>query len=497
MSTQIYVISLISAAVIAAVSVVMCYLRGEPGQKAFWRNLAFIFLSAFLIPGLIFYFKRDASPWWLLLAVVALVVAFQRPLSALSWKSVPLTLVGPALQGKGPAKGLKVVHLSDLHLCSPSAVTMEGKLSMDRVLEANKRAFAWACEQQPDLIAVTGDVTDSGDSAEWDVLKSILEQLPPACRANVVVVPGNHDLTITLGDFIGTRDGRALLEYEKRCALFVRHGLSTMPPNAKLWFGDREVPLTELFDSIGQYLTLHEKFPARVRTTSEAPRSVASFFNVFRRRRGWQQIHEWRGRLDYYVPGIVLAPELVAAIEQKQGSSWPTSQTPLVQDLLQELYPLIVFENEKFVVVALNSNTGPAGWIADGALGSLGTRQLGRLELILNQRERDKCVIVLLHHHVGCPDEVRPLVAKPDAALRMLQLQDGTQLLSLLQRHGGNFIVLHGHKHVGYWAKAGTTTVISGASVSYGDKRGAHNCAAYFINEKGEVYLHSHTRISV
>jgi predicted MPP superfamily phosphohydrolase len=79
--------------------------------------------------------------------------------------------------------GLRIAHLSDLHLGVPS-----------RGVRAVERAFAWVAERRPDLVCVTGDLL-SRPRAEQQLL-SLLAQL-----AHPYVVLGNHDHAISRDPF--------------------------------------------------------------------------------------------------------------------------------------------------------------------------------------------------------------------------------------------------------------------------------------------------------
>src|SRR4051794_27445890 len=78
-----------------------------------------------------------------------------------------------------PLDGLRIVHLSDLHLGVPSPGS-----------HAVVRGIRWAAERVPDLVALTGDLlTHPRGEPE---LRHLAAQLPPPS----VAVLGNHDLAI-------------------------------------------------------------------------------------------------------------------------------------------------------------------------------------------------------------------------------------------------------------------------------------------------------------
>ena len=80
-------------------------------------------------------------------------------------------------------EGVRIAHLSDFHLGSPS-----------RSARAIERAVAWVEERRPDLVAITGDLLArrSGEPA----LRRLLERLPGA-----FAVLGNHDFALSRDPF--------------------------------------------------------------------------------------------------------------------------------------------------------------------------------------------------------------------------------------------------------------------------------------------------------
>jgi len=76
-------------------------------------------------------------------------------------------------------KTFKIAHISDLHVGSPFFIPH----MLERViLELN--------ELQPDIVMVTGDITESGFKSEYVAASGFLGQLQ--CP-RVLVMPGNHD----------------------------------------------------------------------------------------------------------------------------------------------------------------------------------------------------------------------------------------------------------------------------------------------------------------
>jgi predicted MPP superfamily phosphohydrolase len=80
--------------------------------------------------------------------------------------------------------GLRIAHLSDLHLGVPS-----------RGAHAVRGAFAWVAERRPDLVAITGDLLTR--PAGEPLLRELLATLP----APAFAVLGNHDFAISRDPF--------------------------------------------------------------------------------------------------------------------------------------------------------------------------------------------------------------------------------------------------------------------------------------------------------
>ncbi len=70
-----------------------------------------------------------------------------------------------------------IVHLSDLHFGRTDPATIEPLIDAVRAAE-------------PDLVAVSGDLTQRARSVEFRQAREFLDQLP----GNLIVVPGNHDV---------------------------------------------------------------------------------------------------------------------------------------------------------------------------------------------------------------------------------------------------------------------------------------------------------------
>lgn len=88
------------------------------------------------------------------------------------------------LEGVPPAfDGLRIAHLSDLHLGVPS-----------RGRRAVEQATGWVAERRPDLVFLTGDLVSRRNGIR--VLQQVLAQLP-----SFLLVLGNHDFASSRDPF--------------------------------------------------------------------------------------------------------------------------------------------------------------------------------------------------------------------------------------------------------------------------------------------------------
>ena len=90
-----------------------------------------------------------------------------------------------------------IAQLTDLHLRPPG-------MPAYRVSETNmmtERAFdvVAALQPQPDVVLITGDMTDCGLDSEYELLRKLLQRLPMP----VFMVPGNHDRRDNLKKIFG------------------------------------------------------------------------------------------------------------------------------------------------------------------------------------------------------------------------------------------------------------------------------------------------------
>ncbi|MDL1971276.1 MAG: metallophosphoesterase [Candidatus Desulfofervidaceae bacterium] len=74
---------------------------------------------------------------------------------------------------------MKIAHISDLHVSGYNFVKEWGENLIDLLHEA-----------KPDVLVVTGDITDDGYIYEYELAKQYLERIKVKTK---IIVPGNHD----------------------------------------------------------------------------------------------------------------------------------------------------------------------------------------------------------------------------------------------------------------------------------------------------------------
>lgn len=80
-----------------------------------------------------------------------------------------------------------IVQLSDLHIMGEGRLALE-RLETTACLEAAVDAVN-ALVRQPDLVVITGDITEDGTPDEYDRALPVLRKL----HAPLIAIPGNHD----------------------------------------------------------------------------------------------------------------------------------------------------------------------------------------------------------------------------------------------------------------------------------------------------------------
>ena len=117
-----------------------------------------------------------------------------------------MTPGGPATPDGLPAEvpDLVLAHLSDTHLTSTGVLyngVIDPQAALDAVAAALRRADTQG--RRPDVLVVSGDLTDSGDPDAYRRLRATLDPLAPA----VIYATGNHDVRTTFHAEVLDRPG--------------------------------------------------------------------------------------------------------------------------------------------------------------------------------------------------------------------------------------------------------------------------------------------------
>ncbi|MBL8570167.1 MAG: phosphodiesterase [Phreatobacter sp.] len=123
-----------------------------------------------------------------------------------------------------------IAHLTDLHVRPvglPAYRTAETNMLTERAIDA-----VLALDPQPDLVLITGDLTDNGLIAEYENLKRMLSRLPMP----VWLIPGNHDrrenLKQVLADYPGLSDEPSFAQWATDLGPVRMIGLDTVLPKS-------------------------------------------------------------------------------------------------------------------------------------------------------------------------------------------------------------------------------------------------------------------------
>lgn len=322
---------------------------------------------------------------------------------------------------------LVLAHLSDLHLTDD--LTIEGGLDQQQVRERAFEAFKWALERS-DFVIVTGDITDRGRQSEWDQFLGIVDKLNvPLANNKVLLVPGNHDLSMTTTETYAPH-----LAFEKRAFTYV-HRILRNAPSAWMMVGNdgKYTSVRSYLDDKAWYFDLYQKRPPVL-----------------------------KGRK-------VIFPEGLGALAPGYERTFARTLPLHCADFLIMAYPMVMRDDDKYLIVALNSASFLAPSLYHGAIGDLRQSQLDRfITLLENNANSGKCMIILVHHHIGFPAQkhreyVNAYGRLTTRALAFRHARVVARFIRLLD----NCYLFHGHIHYPYTAQLGRAKVISGPSVTY------------------------------
>jgi hypothetical protein len=316
-----------------------------------------------------------------------------------------------------------VAHVSDMHVTGPGARLVSGGPSGNDALNQ-----LWLASQPAlhgaDVILVTGDLTDTGAADEWELAMRHLALVP---RERVLVIPGNHDVSIVARDK-WSMEGESGFLRAVRLLRMIAAMDAIQGDRAHILAGDGLVALSIYLDP---YRDMLAEFTIRP--------------TYFRKQIAASKV---RAKLGEPMPPPDIAYSLISMV-------W------------QEVFPQCVeLADRKLVFFLLNSNELGSN-IVDNALGSVDSPQLGRLRKMM-ERYSEWSQVVLLHHHLALPpfDEG----AIPGAFARLMVLLNAAEVLTLLAS-GQDLAVFHGHRHIAFRGTIeNSVQIVSAASASLGDE---------------------------
>jgi 3',5'-cyclic AMP phosphodiesterase CpdA len=388
---------------------------------------------------------------------VALVVFVWRRIGGLAFIAAMLTDHGrvarfggrpPIWLDQPPEGGLRLAHLSDLHITESDKVRM-----VERPIPGGNRPLArlllGAGElPESDLVIVTGDVTDRGTAAAWRRFLDLVSQAHLNDR--VVLVPGNHDLA-----FIDPWHG-----------VFASGGH---------WRRNDRFGIVQLANLV--------KFCEAFAATGGGRRgSVLRDGEPARYMDAWLEVEQ-------SVRPLVAALPRLEVPRPRLGRGWKAGRRALrvyreriaeARDRLLGLFPVAVpLPDKDAVLFVLNSCTPVCRHPSTNGLGWVGRRQYRRLDTLAGFFPQT-LKVVALHHHVVRRVEERAHDLMTRIVAKFTVLGDARPLVRFCRKHGVR-AVLNGHRHLSYQLRLPNGTVLMAApSSTLGDEL-AHDPRPQFV----------------
>jgi 3',5'-cyclic AMP phosphodiesterase CpdA len=388
---------------------------------------------------------------------VSLVVFVWRRIGGLAFIAAMLTDHGrvarfggrpPIWLDQPPAGGLRLAHLSDLHVTESDRVRM-----VERPIPGGNRPLArlllGARELvQSDLVIVTGDVTDRGSAASWRRFLDLVGQAH--LNDKVVLVPGNHDLAF-IDPWHGIFAGGALWRRNDRFGIVQLANL---------------VKFCEAFAATGggrRGSVLRDGEPVRfVDAWLEVEQSVRPLLAVLP---------------SLEVPRLRLGRGFGASRRERRIY---VDRIDAARNRLLALFPVAVpLPDQDAVLFVLNSCTPVCRHPSTNGLGWVGRQQYRRLDRLAGFFPQP-LKLVALHHHVVRRVEERAHGLMARIVAKFTVLGDARPLVRFCRKHGVR-AVLNGHRHLSYQLRLPNGTVLMAApSSTLGDEL-AHDPRPQFV----------------
>ncbi len=337
----------------------------------------------------------------------------------------------PVWLDAAPARGLKLAHLTDLHVTEGPTVRLIEK-ARPGGNEILRSLFTRPELAESDLVLFTGDLTDRGTAASWQCFKDAL--LAHGLADKTILVPGNHDIALVeyirrtealRSDRFGIVHLANLLKFAEAAAITYggKHGF--------VWGEDGRVPYLEAF----------RRAEANVRPLLDAlpdepvPRLRAYAY--------WREIGPFRAYR--------------RRIEDARRQ-------------LHQLFPLAVpVPAHDAEIYVLNSSTRTFRHPTMNAFGHVGRWQYRRLHRLAKSSEAH-LRLVAVHHHVVRRGEERSVQLKRRIFAKFTVLGDARALAKFCESHRVR-AVMNGHRHLSYQLRlANGTVILSAPSSTLGDE---------------------------
>ena len=339
----------------------------------------------------------------------------------------------PVWLDAAPGRGLKLAHLTDLHVTEGPRVRLieKARPGGNEVLPS---LFTRPELAESDLVLFTGDLTDRGTAGSWQCFTDTL--IAHGLADKTILVPGNHDIALCeyirrtealRSDRFGIVQLANLLKFAEATA--VTHGGT----HGFVWDAEARARVP--------YLEAFRRAEANVRPLLEAlpdepvPRLRAHAY--------LREIGPFRA----------------------YGRRIEAARTQLL-----ELFPIAVpvpaHDAELYV---LNSSARTFRHATMNAFGHVGHAQYRRLHR-LAETSTAHLRLVAVHHHVVRRSEERSLQLKRRFFAKFTVLGDARPLAKFCEKHRVR-AVMNGHRHLSYQLRlANGTVLLSAPSSTMGDE---------------------------
>jgi hypothetical protein len=355
-----------------------------------------------------------ASPHRLLgpaLANTVVLLAAYLAVTALVWGIADATMDQPRdlLALDPPPLGgqtWRVAHLSDLHVVGERygfriESGRSGPSGNERVGRIFSQLDAIHAERPLDFILITGDLTDSGRSAEWAEFLATLISFP-RLAARTLVLPGNHDVNVV------DRTNPARLDLPTSPGKRLRQ-MRTLSAIAAVQ-GDRIRVIDSATGQLGHTLSI---------ALAPYREAITAFANA--------------GTL-----------RLSAGLAQVWADVFPMVLPPATDDGLG--------------VILLNS-AAEAHFSFTNALGLVPARQARGIAAAARQFPRAHWIVALHHHLLEYPKPAKAFSERIGTALI-----NGSWFVRQLQPLGDRIVAMHGHRHIDWIGECGSIRILSAPS---------------------------------